>query len=168
LDFVSGPDGYVVEPEVVRHQRDNVLRLLVERHHIRAKVENPGGSVIMTATDRVDHERPTGYSTEMGNPDHLDLLDLDVSIREAIRAGGLTKMEVHNMLRWVDSMTDDQAAHFMHSRGSSRIRYRRRVDRSTEQARSVENGRMDESGALRPVPHGQGDIQAEVPAKDGE
>jgi hypothetical protein len=151
-----GNDYTLTEPEVIKHQRDNVLRLLVERHHIWAKVYNPGGSVILTATDRVDHERPTGYRTEVGNPDHLDLIDLDKSIRDAMKQGVLSKQDLVSMLLWVDSMTDEQAAVYLHSKGSSRIRYSRRPVDTTREV----------SGEVRPVPPEHSGLPTESPGAD--
>ncbi len=97
-----------------------VRRLLAERHHIRAKLENQGGSVILTATSRVDADRDIDYSGQIGNPFHLDLIELEMWMSE------LTKGERDALEAWSDGMNTQQAAIYLNAKGSiSAIRKRR-------------------------------------------
>jgi hypothetical protein len=65
----------------------------------------------------VDHDRPLGYSTEIGNSFHLDLIDLQVQFTELVESNGLSKKELNAMLTWADGMTSQQAADYLHARG---------------------------------------------------
>jgi DNA-binding CsgD family transcriptional regulator len=94
-----------------------VRRLLVERVYIYAKLYNPGGSVILRNTAMVDHDRPLGYSTEIGNSFHLDLIDLQVEFERLVADDGLSKKELNAMLTWADGMTSREAADYLHARG---------------------------------------------------
>jgi hypothetical protein len=99
-----------------------VKRLLIERRYIYAKLENPGGSVILRASDIVDHDRPTGYSTEIGNTFHLDLIDLEIELQRLVDEKHCSKKEIHAMLTWADGFTAQQAADYMHARGAVSVR----------------------------------------------
>lgn len=54
-------------------------RLFADRDFIRAAVLNPGGSVILTGTDR-SIESANDYSAQIGNDYHLDLLQAELEI----------------------------------------------------------------------------------------
>lgn len=94
-----------------------VRRLLVERFYIYSKLYNPGGSIILRASDIVDHDRPLGYSTEIGNNFHLDLIELEDAFNCLIEDGELTKKEVQSILAWARDLTPRDAAEYMHARG---------------------------------------------------
>jgi hypothetical protein len=99
-----------------------VRRLLIERRHIYGKLYNPGGSIILRSHEMVDHERPTGYSTDIGNTFHLDLIQLEVEFEQAIESGEITKKQVAALLTWADGMSSQQAADYLRSRGAVNIR----------------------------------------------
>jgi hypothetical protein len=111
-----------LEPDEIRFTPEYVKRLLVERMYIYAKLHNPGGSVILRNTDVVDHDRPLGYSTQIGNSFHLDLIELEKELQDAVDEGTITRSEVEAMLTWADGMTSQQAAYYLHETGSSNIR----------------------------------------------
>jgi hypothetical protein len=113
------------EPDAIKYTTDYVRRLLVERHHIYAKLYNPGGSVILTSTARVDSERGTEYTSMIGSTFHLDLIELDTALKEAIDSGDFNKDEIEALLTWVDGMNSQQAAHYLHAAGPVTIRKRR-------------------------------------------
>lgn len=124
-----------------------VRRLLVERRFIYAKLYNQGGSVILRDTDIVDHDRPTGYSTEIGNSFHLDLIQLEIEFEAAVEEGDLTVKQVNALLTWADGMTSQQAADYLHARGPVSIRKLRSrattklKDRMNDSARTKGTGR---------------------------
>lgn len=124
-----------------------VRRLLVERRFIYAKLYNQGGSVILRDTDIVDHDRPTGYSTEIGNSFHLDLIQLEIEFEAAVEARELTIKQVNALLTWADGMTSQQAADYLHARGPVSIRKLRSKataklkDRMNDAARPKGTGR---------------------------
>ena len=101
---------------------DYVKRLLIERRYIYAKLENPGGSVILRASDIVDHDRPVGYSTEIGNTFHLDLIDLEIELQRLVDEKHCSKKEIQAMLTWADGFTAQQAADYMHATGAVNVR----------------------------------------------
>ena len=111
-----------IEPDEIRFTPEYVKRLLVERHPIYAKLYNPGGSVILKSSDVVDHDRPLGYSTQIGNSFHLDLIELAKELQDAVDEGVITRSEVKAMLTWADGMTSAQAANYLHATGSSNVR----------------------------------------------
>jgi hypothetical protein len=124
-DIGRSGDTPLTEPDVIRYQTDYVRRLLVERHHIYAKVLNPGGSIILTSTARVDDERPEEYASTIGSLFHVELMDLDASIKKAVWEKRISKDELAAMLSWVDGMTSQQAAVYLHATGAAAIRQRR-------------------------------------------
>jgi len=101
---------------------DYVKRLLIERLYIYAKLYNPGGSVILRASDIVDHDRPVGYSTEIGNVFHLDLIELDREFQRLVEEKHCSKKEIQALMTWADGLTAKQAADYMHTRGAVSVR----------------------------------------------
>lgn len=125
-----------------------VRRLLIERVYIYAKLYNPGGSIILRGTDSVDPDRPLGYSTEIGNTFHLDLIELDRQFAEAVKEGDLTHKQVRAIQSWADGMNSRDAADYLRAKGPVSIQKMRqravkklqeRLDEPARQA--AESGR---------------------------
>ena len=118
---IVAPVAVQYEPFVVRkYTNEYVRRLLLERHHIRAKLENPGGSVILTASALVDIDRGgVEYSSEIGNSFHLDLIEVEDQLSE------LSKGDRDTILSYIDGYNDQQAAYYMGVKGGVAIRQRR-------------------------------------------
>lgn len=131
-----------------------VRRLLIERRHIYEKLYNPGGSVILRSHALVDHERPIGYSSEIGNTFHLDLIQLDTEFRNAIKERELTAKQVEALLTWADGMTSQQAADYLRARGAVNIRRLR--TKGTVKLRD----RLNDSGTEAPRGRGYGATSA--------
>lgn len=74
--------------------------------------------MILTATGRVDHDRGTDYSSEIGSSFHLDLVELDEKLESMVADGSMSIKEYEALLSWADGMTSQQAAHFLYARGS--------------------------------------------------
>ncbi len=75
-------------------------RLLLERPKIRAKLENPGGSIILGATTAAHTMHGPQYSSSVGNDFHLDLIEAEVEY------AGLQKGDQLALARWVDSLPE--------------------------------------------------------------
>lgn len=103
-------------------------RLLIERHSIRAQLENPGGSVIVNSARKVEMDAMMDYSTVIGNDYHLDLLDAeqvvnDLNVRERVR-----------LLQWCDGLPVRVAAEYAGVRPSAiRMMRKRTTDRAVKE-----------------------------------
>lgn len=115
-------DGTASTSNSVRYDSGYVRRLLLERHHIYAKLTNPGGSIILRGTALVDHDRPLGYSTEIGSDFHLDLIELGMVFDYLIEEKGLTKKEIRTLLTVLDGMDSRQAAEYLNATGTVSVR----------------------------------------------
>lgn len=108
------------EPVSLRWTSAYLKRLLIERHGIRASLENPGGSVITTATRKLETDSMTAYSPVIGNDFHLDLLDAESEVKT------LDAVERARLLAWCDGLSAQVAAEFASVRPGA-IRKRQRT-----------------------------------------
>jgi hypothetical protein len=128
-----------------------VRKLLIERHHIYAKLTNPGGSVILRASALVDVDRPLGYSSDIGNDFHLDMIALEELFDNLVDDKILTKKEIINLLVMLDGLDSRQAAHFLDAKGSVSVRkirergVRKLTDGLNERERNGGNRHRDAS-----------------------
>jgi hypothetical protein len=65
------------------------------------------------------------YTSQIGSTFHLDLIELDLALKEAISSKEFSKDEIEALMTWVDGMNSQQAAHYLHSTGPVAIRKRR-------------------------------------------
>lgn len=121
MDLTHRPGG----PLEGLDDKGYIRKLLVERFYIYAKLFNPGGSIILRASDIVDHDRPTGYSTEIGNNYHLDLIELEQGFNKLMKEGTLTRKEAQAILAWSQDLSPQQAAEYIHSKGNVSLRQMR-------------------------------------------
>jgi len=157
----------LTEPPLVRRLPLGVVGLIVDRHHIRNSIQNPGTSFALRAAARVGNNVVT-HSREIGNSEHLDLIQLDEDIATSIRLGLVTRREWLDAILWIDCMSDQQAQDYLGIGETKRLgRKLRTLDRGTEQARSSDPEGMGAAGTLRPVPHESGGLQEEVPPANG-
>lgn len=140
-DSISTSDALSV------YTTEYVRRLLIERRHIYEKLYNPGGSIILRGHALVDHDRPIGYSTEIGNTFHLDLIQLDEEFEKAVKDRTLTKKQIAALLTWADGMTSQQAADYLHAKGAVAIRRLRSKGTRRLQERLNDSGREAPRGA---------------------
>lgn len=104
------------EPQSVFWTSDYLKTLLIERHNIRAAIENPGGSIITGGVAQAaDADQLPSYSSELGNTSHLDLLEAEMEVRT------LEARDRIELLAWCDGMSAKQAAEFANIKGG-RIR----------------------------------------------
>lgn len=131
------------EPQAVRWTTDYLKKLLIERHNIRAAIENPGGSIITGgAAQAADADQLPSYSSEMGNTAHLDLLEAEREVRT------LEARDRMELLAWCDGLSPKQAANWANIRGgrvrsirpdAARKRLRRHAEVVAERANSNED-----------------------------
>ena len=131
------------EPNSVQWTTDYLKTLLIERHNIRAAIENPGGSIITGGVAQAaDADQLPSYSSELGNASHLDLLEAESEVK---RLNARDRIE---LLAWCDGMTPKQAANYANLRGgkirstnqnSSNRRIHRTVAKVTEMAAQNES-----------------------------
>jgi len=120
------------EPRSIYWTTDYLKALLIERHNIRAAIENPGGSIITGGVAQAaDADQLPSYSSEMGNASHLDLLEAEKQVMR------LEARDRYELLAWCDGMSAKQAADFANIR-SGKIRAnnqsasQKRITRSAE------------------------------------
>jgi hypothetical protein len=120
------------EPDSVRWTTDYLKTLLIERHNIRAAIENPGGSIITGGVAQAaDADQLPSYSSEVGNASHLDLLEAEA---EAMRIDARDRIE---LLAWCDGLSPKQAADYANIRGgkiksNASWASRKRIDRAAK------------------------------------
>jgi hypothetical protein len=105
----SNPLGQ--DPEAIKYTSQYVKRLLAESVYIYAKLTNPGGSVILTSTGLIDADRGYEYSSGIGNPFHLDLIELSEQMKV------LSKVEREALVTWAMGLTAFEAAQYLHATG---------------------------------------------------
>lgn len=101
----SSPVAQYGDPHGFRFTTDYFKRLLIERHAIRAALENPGGSVILTGVAATT-ERANQYSSVVGNDFHLDLIEAEAAVAK------LSPQQRRYVYEWVDGLTNTEAAQF--------------------------------------------------------
>lgn len=122
------------EPNAVRWTTAYLKRVLIERHAIRAKLENPGGSVIVSSTRKVETEAVTDYSAVIGNDYHLDLIDAEQVVNE------LPVRERLRLLLWCDGLTPQEAAQFASVRPAALRKSRERTTKKMVEKLNEEDG----------------------------
>lgn len=110
---------------MVRWTTRYLKRLLMERSAIRARLENPGGSIILMASEQLDNNP---YTPVMGNDFHLDLIEAE----EVINSLPVTDRIA--LLDWVHSLTPAQAEDYIRARGPVQ---RRSIQRQAERKAEV-------------------------------
>lgn len=134
-----------------QYPREYVRKLIAERHYIRAKLENPGGSVILTASALVDAERMDEYSSSIGSSFHLDIMELDIQIKDDILKRRITRQEVEALLVWFDGLSSLEASKFLSARPST---IRKRQERALNKVTTGMNGEEENTATTR----GSGDV----------
>ena len=144
---------YEAQERAARYTSAYLRRLLIERHHIRAAMENPGGSVILFGV-AASVENPNQYSSVVGNDLHLDLVDAEEAVADLPTETRLA------LLAWADGLSSRQAAEYFGVRPHS-IRKRREravaaVVKELTGDPAEEEATNDHGGAGRPTAPGVG------------
>lgn len=121
------------QPVSLRWTTAYLKRLLIERHGIRAALENPGGSVITSAVRKVETDSQNPYSPVIGNDFHLDLLDAESEVNT------LDAIERARLLAWCDGLSAQVAAEFASVRPGSIRRRQRTIKKLVEEHNGGEN-----------------------------
>lgn len=140
----QGPSD-VRDPEAVHWTSPYLKRLIIERFAIRAALENPGGSLILGAAQRVDTDMSDEYSSMIGNGTHLDLIDA-----ESVLLGELNKDELRRFLIWCDGLPPNAAAEFRSTKPGT---IRKRGQRAAEKVVEVLNSTPDSTVKINRVEH---------------
>ena len=119
------------------YRNDYMRRLLIEAPYIRAKLENPGGSVIQTGVT-ADTEALNEYSSQIGSSFHLDLIETELHLSD------LPTDQQEALLAWAAGVSAKQAALYFSAKGTVlRKRRERGVDALTQKMNdgTTHNGR---------------------------
>lgn len=112
------------DPPIVRWTTRYLKRLLIERHAIRARLENPGGSIILITAEQLDQ---SPYASVMGNDFHLDLIEAEEAVRELPVGDRIA------LLDWTHSLTPAQIEDYLDARGPVKRRsMHRQAERKAE------------------------------------
>lgn len=141
------------------YHNDYMRRLLVEAPYIRAKLENPGGSIIQTGVT-ADTEALNEYSSQIGSSFHLDLIETELHLSD------LPTDQQQALLAWAAGVSAKQAALYYSAKGTVlRKRRERGVDALTQKMNdgTTHNGRNSgrDSAEGRPV-------EGHLDAQDGD
>lgn len=124
-DPSASSTSYIADPESIRWTSPYLKRLIIERYAIRAALTNPGGSLILGAAQKVDTDMTDEYSSMIGNDMHLDLVDAEKVLLDALDAE-----ELHRFLVWCDGLPPNAAAEYRSTKpGTIRKRGQRASDK---------------------------------------
>ena len=112
------------------YSNDYLRKLLVERPRIRAKLENPGGSLILTGVSAMT-DQSNEYSPQIGSSSHLDLIEMELHLQE------LPVDQQQALMDWALGISAQQAAYFNDVKGSV---FRKRRQRGIEALSESMNG----------------------------
>lgn len=96
------------DPPIVRWTTRYLKRLLMERSAIRARLENPGGSIILMTSEQLDN---SPFSPTLGNDFHLDLIEAEEEVNRLPVADRMA------LLDWVQNLTPAQMEEYIEARG---------------------------------------------------
>lgn len=150
----------LVEPQVISQTARYLRRLIIESPYIRARLHNPGGSILLMPTSNPDQVQ---YGSQIGNDAHLDLIEAEQVLNEDFSKG-----ERDTIMTWALGFTSAQAAEYNSVKPSA---IRKRRERVIGKLETTLNGRVggtgdrdtEEGGEGRPVePQEAGDTRREA------
>lgn len=122
------------------YTNDYVRKLFLESPYIRARLTNPGGSVILRGT-AADTEAPQEYSVQIGSGFHLDLLEMELKFDE------LPEDQQQALIVWRNGVSPKEASMYFAAKGSViRKRRERAVDSVAKKLNEHEQGTNDDLG----------------------
>jgi hypothetical protein len=150
-DDRAGGTPLGADPEVIKYTNHYVRRLLAEYPYVYAALYNPGGSVILTSTGLIDADRTYEYTSQIGNPFHLDLIQLSIQMEQ------LSKKEREALYAWAEGLTPLEAARYLHATGPVALRKRReRGIHALRESFNDEKADREGTGTAGNVPAGTG------------
>lgn len=125
------------------YTNDYLRKLLIERPRIRAKLENPGGSVILAGA-AASTEQSTEYSSQIGSGPHLDLIEMEQEL------ASLPEEQRVALIAWATGVTPREAAMYFSAKGAVLRKRRERgvralADKMNDERRSDDTGRAGQS-----------------------
>lgn len=116
------------------YTNDYVRKLFLESPYIRARLTNPGGSVILRGT-AASTETPQEYSSQIGSGFHLDLLETEIKFDE------LPEDQQAALLAWRNGISPKEASMYFSATGPVlRKRRERGVNALTEKLNDGQDG----------------------------
>jgi len=116
------------------YANDYLRRLLIEAPYIRARLENQGGSVILTGvaadTERVNSD----YSSQIGSGFHLDLIEAELALRE------LPVEQQEALVAWASGVSAKEAALYSSVHGTVLRKRRERGIKAITEKMNDERG----------------------------
>lgn len=126
------------------YSNDYVRKLFLESPYIRARLENPGGSVILRGT-AADTEAPQEYSSQIGSGFHLDLLEAEIKFAE------LPPEQQAALAAWRDGVSAKEASMYFAAKGAViRKRRERGVDTMAKKLNDEDGQTNGHRGTGRP------------------
>lgn len=145
----------LVEPQVVSQTARYLRRLIIESPYIRARLHNPGGSILLMPTSDPGQVQ---YSGAIGNDAHLDLIEAEQVLGEDFSRG-----EQDTIMQWALGFTSAQAAEYSTVKPSA---IRKRRERAIEKLETRLNGRIGGTGDGDTEAGGEG--RSEQPQEAGD
>lgn len=106
-------------PDQDFYHSDYLRKLLIESPYIKARLENAGGSVILTGV-AADTESLSEYSSQIGSSFHLDLIEAEMIFKE------LPQDQQTALIQWAAGLTPKQAALYYNAKGTVQRKRRER------------------------------------------
>lgn len=143
---------------------DYLRRLLIEQPYIRARLTNPGGSIIMTAVSADTDTVAQDYSSQIGSSFHLDLLEAEMKFRE------LPEDQQRALLDWAAGVSSKEAASYQNVKGNViRKRVQRGVEALTDKMNENEQRGTDDTRTDRGLdPEGRRPQATQIDEEDGD
>jgi DNA-directed RNA polymerase specialized sigma24 family protein len=121
------------------YNSDYLRKLLIERPKIRAKLLNPGGSVILTGT-AASTEQTTEYSSQIGSGPHLDLVEMEMQLAE------LPEEQRNALIAWAEGVTPREAAMYFSAKGAVLRKRRERGVKALADKMNDEGSERNDTG----------------------
>ena len=93
------------------YNSDYLRKLLIETPYIKARLLNPGGSVILMGT-AADTEAPQEYSSQIGSGFHLDLVEMEIKFAE------LPRDQQEALVAWSMGVSPKEASMYFSAKGT--------------------------------------------------
>lgn len=124
------------EPQAVWDMTKYLRRLIIESPYIRARLNNPGGSILLLPSSEPER---LAYGTTIGNDAHLDLIEA-----ESVMNRDFSQGERDEIKRWAQGFTSTQAAEYHGVKNGAVMRKRR--ERLIAKLETRMNGRVGGTG----------------------
>ncbi len=122
------------------YNNDYIRKLVLEAPYIKARLTNPGGSVILTGV-AADTYQQQEYSSQIGSGFHLDLIETQIKFAE------LPTEQKQALVAWAIGVSPKEAALYFSAKGVVlRKRRERGVQSLTVKMNEDEPSRTEDAG----------------------